>query len=146
MPLASLSRILGHTSASLIQIILFRRGRGPPSAGGRSAAKLLSEDEARRLAANIAITLPPLSAASKGGTRAGADLLQSHWLGATRIRVYMGGLRHVAREESFKAKRAKEGRNSIGSRGDVGASGRRGRGCRWSGRRYTDGEHGNYSR
>jgi hypothetical protein len=83
-----------------------------------------------------------------GASAGGADLLQSVWLGASPIRVYMGGLHDVAREASFEAKKSDESRNGIGSRWGVVACGRRIRGSRWSGRRYTDGEHGtgNYSR
>ena len=75
-------------------------------------------------------------------------MLQSDWLGATPIRVYMGGLYHVAREASFEAKQSDKSRNGIGSRWGVVAGGRRIHGNSWSGRGYTDGEHrtGNYSR
>ncbi len=60
----------------------------------------------------------------------------------------MGGFHHVSREANFEAKESDESRNGIGSRWGVVAGGRRIRGSRWSGRRYTDGEHGtgNYSR
>ena len=77
-----------------------------------------------------------------------ADLLQSVWLGATPIGVYMGDLYHVAREASFEAKESDESRNGIGSRWGVVAGGRRIQDSRWCSRRYTDGERGtgNYSR
>ena len=60
----------------------------------------------------------------------------------------MGGLHDVPREASFEAKESDESRHGIGSRWSVVAGGRRVQGSRWSGRRYTDGEHGtgNYSR
>jgi hypothetical protein len=58
----------------------------------------------------------------------------------------MGGLHHVAREASLEAKDSNENRNGIGGRWGVVASRRRIRGSRWSARRYTDGERGNYSR
>jgi hypothetical protein len=63
--------------------------------------------------------------------------------GHTRL---MGGLHHVAREASFEAKESDESRNSIGSRRGAVAGGRRVRSSRWSVRRYTDGQDGNYSR
>jgi len=63
--------------------------------------------------------------------------------GHTRL---MGGLHHVAREASFEAKESDESRNGIGGRWGAVAGERRIRGSRWSARRYSDGEHGNYSR
>jgi hypothetical protein len=48
----------------------------------------------------------------------------------------------VAREASFEAKESGESRDGIGSRCDLVAGGWRIRGSRWSGRRYTSGEHG----
>ena len=62
------------------------------------------------------------------------------------IRVYMGGLHHVARKASFEAKESGESRDGIGSRWGLVAGGWRIRGSRWSAGRYSDGEHGNYSR
>jgi hypothetical protein len=48
----------------------------------------------------------------------------------------------VAREASFEAKESGESRDGIGSRWGLVAGGWRIRGSRWSGRRYTGGEHG----
>jgi hypothetical protein len=58
----------------------------------------------------------------------------------------MRGLNDVAREASSEAKKSGESRNGIGGRGGVVAGGRRVQGSRLPGRRYTDREHGNYSR
>jgi hypothetical protein len=87
---------------------------------------------------------PPWSL--EGRSAGGADLLQSVWLRATPIEVYTGDLHHVAREASFEAKESDESRNGIGSRWGVVAGGRRIQDSRWSAGRYSDGEHGNYSR
>jgi hypothetical protein len=46
------------------------------------------------------------------------------------IRVYMGGLHHVARKANFEPKESDESRNGIGSRWGVVAGGRRVRGSR----------------
>ena len=89
---------------------------------------------------------PPLSL--EGGAQAGLICYSLFGLGAAPIQFYMGGLHDVAREASFEAKESDENRHGIGSRWSVVAGGRRIQGSRWSGRRYTDGEHGtgNYSR
>jgi len=59
----------------------------------------------------------------------------------------MGGLHHVVWQAKFEAKGSDESRNGIGSRwGVVVAGGRRVRSGRWSAGRYSDGEHGSYSR
>jgi hypothetical protein len=88
---------------------------------------------------------PPLSL--RRGSAGDADLLQSVWLGGHTHPIYMGGLHHVAREASFDAKESGESRD-VGSSWGVVPGGRRIRGSRWFGRRYTDGERGtgNYSR
>jgi hypothetical protein len=52
----------------------------------------------------------------------------------------------VAREASFEAKESGESRDGIGSRWGLVAGGWLIRGSRWSAGRYSDGEHGYYSR
>ncbi len=98
--------------------------------------------------------MPSLAASRRlglyiGPSKAQARLICYNLFGSGHpIRVYMGGLHHVSPEANFEAKESDESRNGIGSCWSVVAGGRRIRGSRWSGRRYTDGEHGtgNYSR
>jgi hypothetical protein len=80
----------------------------------------------------------------EGGAKAGVHLLQSVLARAVLIAFYMGGLHDVARE-AFEAKESGES-NGTGGRWGLVAGGKRMRGSRWSAGRYTDGEHGNYSR
>ena len=95
---------------------------------------------------------PPLSknrtTPSEGRAQAGLICYNLFGSEPRPSEVYMGGLHDVTREAGFEAKESGESRNGIGSRWGVVAGGRRVRGSRWSGRRYTEGEHGtgNYSR
>ena len=49
-------------------------------------------------------------------------------------------------KQASKRKGRRKAVTVLGVAGMLALAGGAGRGCRWSGRRYTDGEHGNYSR